>query len=133
MGTPPLRELRNGKAVLGCTHNGDLTCPGQVSEGSWRTACLRRQSLAPDFQRLRRDIHEPPVPVAPARSLLRRGSATDGATRIVGDNVAALPHSDLEQFRTLSGVWLLHDGHLCMFGWINGSRALRHGWRAVRP
>lgn len=73
---------------------------------------LRRQLIATSFGGLRRDIDEPPVPVAPARAFPRRGSATDGAARVVGDDVAALPHADLEQFRALAGVGLLHDGHL---------------------
>src|SRR5215213_3360328 len=106
--------------------------PGQSSEGSLRMARLRRQCVTPDYDGLRRDVDEPPVPVAPARSLRRRGSAADGATRIVGDDVAALPRSNLEQFRPLSGIWLLHDGHLCMFGWINESRVFRPGWPAPR-
>jgi hypothetical protein len=73
------------------------------------------------------------VPVAPARSLPCQGSATESAARIVGDNVAALPHPDLEQTRTLSGVWLLHNRHLCTFGRINGSRMSRYEWQALRP
>jgi hypothetical protein len=77
-----------------------------------RTACLRRQCITPAFAGLRRDVDEPPVPVAPVRTLRCRGSAADGTTGIVGDDVAALPRSDLEQFRSLSGFWLLHDRHL---------------------
>jgi hypothetical protein len=110
-----------------------LACPGRVSKHSLRTTHLRCQCVTPDFDRLRWDIHQPPVPVAPARSLGCWGSAANGTTGIVGDDVAALSQTNLEQFRPLSGVWLLHEGHLCTFGWISGSRVSRPEWPAPRP
>jgi hypothetical protein len=44
------------------------------------------------------NVHTASVPIAPAGPFTRGGSTADGATQIIRDDVAALPHSKFEQF-----------------------------------